>query len=140
MECFVGLDVSVKTTSVCVMVADGTIIREGKAVCGPGRFDWGDFVVEQPGGIAFFGNDIVGAGGLVKRGAGELVLTGNSSYVGATRIESGFLSVMGSIASPTSVSGSGVLAGNRDITLPRGERLRMACRMDAGRQRPSSAR
>lgn len=29
-ECFVGLDVSVKTTSVCVMDAGGSIIREGK--------------------------------------------------------------------------------------------------------------
>lgn len=29
MECFVGLDVSVKTTSVCVMDAGGSIIREG---------------------------------------------------------------------------------------------------------------
>jgi len=35
MECFVGLDVSVKTTSVCVMDAVGTIIREGKAESSP---------------------------------------------------------------------------------------------------------
>lgn len=35
MECFVGLDVSVKTTSVCVMDAGGTIIREGKAESSP---------------------------------------------------------------------------------------------------------
>jgi len=87
------------------------LLDAGKAVRGPGRFDWGDFIVEQPGGIAFFENDIVGAGGLVKRGAGELVLTGNSGYAGATSIEGGVLSVMGSIASPTSISGSGILAG-----------------------------
>ncbi|KRE14705.1 hypothetical protein ASE66_15265 [Bosea sp. Root483D1] len=72
------------------------LLDVGKAVLGPGRFDWGDFVVEQPGGVAFFENDIVGAGGLVKRGAGELVLTGHSTYAGATRVEGGFLSVMGS--------------------------------------------
>lgn len=36
MECFVGLDVfSVKTTSVCVMDAGGTIIREGKPESSP---------------------------------------------------------------------------------------------------------
>ena len=35
MECFVGLDVSVKTTSVGVMDAGGTIIREGKADSSP---------------------------------------------------------------------------------------------------------
>lgn len=87
------------------------LLDVGKAVLGPGRFDWGDFVAEQPGGIAFFENDIIGAGGLVKRGEGELVLTGNSSYAGATRIEGGFLSVMGSIASATSIAPAGTLAG-----------------------------
>ncbi|MDU0341220.1 autotransporter domain-containing protein [Bosea rubneri] len=92
------------------------LLDVGKAVLGPGRFDWGDFVVEQPGGVAHFGNDIVGAGGLVKRGAGELVLTGNSAYAGATRVEGGFLSVMGSIASPTSVAAAGTLAGTGLIT------------------------
>jgi subtilase-type serine protease len=92
------------------------LLDVGKAVLGPGRFDWGDFVVEQPGGVAFFENDIVGAGGLVKRGAGELVLTGHSSYAGATRVEGGFLSVMGSIVSPTSIATAGTLAGTGLIT------------------------
>lgn len=92
------------------------LLDVGKAVLGPGRFDWGDFVVEQPAGVAFFENDIAGAGGLVKRGAGELVLTGHSSYAGATRVEGGFLSVMGSIASPTSIGGAGTLAGTGLIT------------------------
>lgn len=92
------------------------LLDVGKAVLGPGRFDWGDFVVEQPGGVAYFGNYIVGAGGLVKRGVGELVLTGHSSYAGATRVEGGFLSVMGSIASPTSVTAAGTLAGTGLIT------------------------
>ena len=92
------------------------LLDVGKAVLGPGRFDWGDFVVEQPGGVAYFENDIVGAGGLVKRGGGELVLTGHSSYAGATRVEGGFLSVMGSIASPTSIAAAGTLAGTGLIT------------------------
>lgn len=92
------------------------LLDVGKAVLGPGRFDWGDFVVEQPGGVAYFENDIVGAGGLVKRGAGELVLTGNSSYAGTTRVEGGFLSVLGSIASPTSIAAAGTLAGTGLIT------------------------
>ncbi|WP_126115680.1 MULTISPECIES: autotransporter serine protease [unclassified Bosea (in: a-proteobacteria)] len=92
------------------------LLDVGKAVLGPGRFDWGDFIVEQPGGVAFFENDIVGAGGLVKRGAGELVLTGHSSYAGETRVEGGFLSVMGSIVSPTSIAAAGTLAGTGLIT------------------------
>lgn len=92
------------------------LLDVGKAVLGPGRFDWGDFVVEQPGGVAVFENDIGGTGGLVKRGAGELVLTGNSTYAGATRVEGGFLSVMGSIVSPTSIAPAGTLAGTGVIT------------------------
>lgn len=92
------------------------LLDVGKAVLGPGRFDWGDFIVEQPEGIAVFENDIVGAGGLVKRGEGELVLTGHSAYAGATRIEGGFLTVMGSIASPTSIDVAGSLAGTGLIT------------------------
>ncbi len=92
------------------------LLDVGKAVLGPGRFDWGDFVVEQPNGLAFFENDIVGAGGLVKRGNGELVLTGHSTYAGATRVEGGFLSVMGSIASRTRVGVAGTLAGTGLIT------------------------
>ncbi len=92
------------------------LLDVGKAVLGPGRFDWGDFVVEQPGGVAFFENDIVGAGGLVKRGVGELVLTGHSSYAGETRVEGGFLSVMGSIVSSTSITAAGTLAGTGLIT------------------------
>lgn len=92
------------------------LLDVGKAVLGPGRFDWGDFVVEQPGGLAVFGNDIVGTGGLVKRGAGELMLTGHSSYAGATRVDGGFLSIMGSIASPTSIGAAGTLTGSGLIT------------------------
>ncbi|SFJ74977.1 Protein of unknown function [Bosea sp. OK403] len=35
MKCFVGLDVSVKTTSGCLMDAGGTIVREGKTDSSP---------------------------------------------------------------------------------------------------------
>jgi transposase len=35
MDCFVGLDVSLKTTSICVMDAVGTIVCEGKAESSP---------------------------------------------------------------------------------------------------------
>ncbi|WP_146148984.1 IS110 family transposase [Mesorhizobium soli] len=35
MDFFVGLDVSVRTTSICIMDASGAIIREGKAESSP---------------------------------------------------------------------------------------------------------
>lgn len=38
-----------------------------------------------------WGNDITGVGGLVKKGTGTLVLSGNNSYTGGTKIEEGVL-------------------------------------------------
>lgn len=45
MDYFVGLDVSVRTTSICVMDAGGTIIREGKAESSPEAI--ASFLVER---------------------------------------------------------------------------------------------
>ncbi|KOO82087.1 S8 family serine peptidase [Stenotrophomonas maltophilia] len=66
-----------------------------RAIKGPGRFDWGDVVVnvDAPSSGSLWSNDIVGSGGLVKQGGGTLVLGGNNSYAGATRIERGILSL-----------------------------------------------
>ena len=41
MELFVGLDVSVRTTSVCVMDAGGKLIRESKVESEPEAIDGG---------------------------------------------------------------------------------------------------
>ncbi|MCI1132229.1 S8 family serine peptidase [Stenotrophomonas maltophilia] len=67
----------------------------GRAINGPGRFDWGDVVanVDVASTGSAWRNDIVGSGGLVKQGGGTLVLAGNNSYTGATRIERGILSL-----------------------------------------------
>ncbi|ACF52653.1 autotransporter serine protease [Stenotrophomonas maltophilia] len=67
----------------------------GRAIKGPGRFDWGDVVanVDVASTGSLWSNDIVGSGGLVKQGGGTLVLAGNNSYTGATRIERGILSL-----------------------------------------------
>ena len=78
---------------------------------GPGRFDWGDFHVVQPRGVSHWYNNITGAGGLIKSGAGTLVLHGASTYSGATRVDEGLLAVTGSIASPTLIAYEGALAG-----------------------------
>ncbi|MCU1001172.1 S8 family serine peptidase [Stenotrophomonas maltophilia] len=67
----------------------------GRAINGPGRFDWGDVVanVDVASTGSKWSNDIVGSGGLVKQGGGTLVLAGNNNYSGATRIERGILSL-----------------------------------------------
>lgn len=60
----------------------------------------------QSGMSAFdiWSNDISGPGGLVKRGSGTLLLAGENSYSGATRVEEGTLAVSGALASDVSVS------------------------------------
>jgi autotransporter-associated beta strand protein len=64
-----------------------------------------------------FGGVISGGGHVVKRGAGNLSLTGLSSYTGATTVDAGTLSVNGSIASSslTTVNAGGTLGGNGTV-------------------------
>jgi subtilase-type serine protease len=87
------------------------LLNVGKAVRGPGAFDWGDLHVIIDEGTSVWENDITGEGGLIKSGAGTLVLMGDSTYGGDTRIDGGVLAIGGSIASDTFVEQSGLLAG-----------------------------
>ena len=66
----------------------------GKAVRGPGKFDWGDFVATVPSGRSTWENDITGNGGLVKAGDGALILTGNRVPV-ITVVMAQFVTEMG---------------------------------------------
>jgi subtilase-type serine protease len=91
------------------------LLDAGKAVLGPGKFDWGDFHAVLPGGVSTWENDITGDGGLIKSGDGVLILTGDSTYLGDTRIAGGVLAVGGSIASQTFVGFDGMLSGNGTI-------------------------
>ena len=91
------------------------VLDVGKAVRGPGKFDWGDFVANVPSGRSTWENDIIGNGGLVKTGDGALILTGNSSYLGDTRVAQGVLAVDGSIHSDTFIEPEGVLSGGGTV-------------------------
>jgi autotransporter-associated beta strand protein len=56
--------------------------------------------------------NILGTGTLTKDGSGKLILTGNSTYTGATTVDGGTLAVNGSIgSSPVTVNDGSTLAG-----------------------------
>ncbi|MCB8819381.1 autotransporter domain-containing protein [Microvirga rosea] len=63
-------------------------------------------------------NDIVGTGGLVKRGDGNLVLTGQNTYAGGTNILGGVLTLNGSVASAMAIGPSATLRGTGVIQAP----------------------
>ncbi|MBZ7925144.1 autotransporter domain-containing protein [Ensifer adhaerens] len=87
-------------------------VSAGRAVHGPGKFDWGDFHAVITDGESEWSNNITGAGGLIKSGDGILVMTGDSAYQGSTRVDGGILAIAGSIASGTFVDGDGMLSGD----------------------------
>ena len=67
------------------------LLNVGLAVRGPARLDWGNATVDLRSGSSTWSNDIEGDGGLVKRGAGTLVLDGLAGYTGPTRVLGGTL-------------------------------------------------
>ena len=92
------------------------LLDVGKAVQGPGRFDWGTVTASFNDGASTWGNDITGAGGLVKRGSGTLELAGENSYRGATRIDGGTLHLSGSLTrSAVTINNGGSLGGGGHV-------------------------
>ncbi|SFT77923.1 autotransporter serine protease [Mesorhizobium sp. YR577] len=91
------------------------LLDAGKAVLGPGKFDWGDFHAVIDEGESWWENDITGDGGLIKSGNGVLILSGDSTYLGDTRVDSGILVIGGSIASDTFVEANALLSGDGTI-------------------------
>lgn len=86
------------------------LLDVGRAVRGPARFDWGNVTANFASVTSNWSNDITGAGGLIKQGAGTLVLGGASQYGGATQVQGGMLRVANSVTSPVSIGSAGTLA------------------------------
>ena len=84
------------------------MVNAGKAVKGPGQFV-GAFSANVTG-ESTFSNDISGAGSLVKRGTGTLVLGGNNTYTGGTEVEGGTLGVKGNVAGNVNVRNGATVA------------------------------
>ncbi|HEY5802901.1 MAG TPA: autotransporter domain-containing protein [Lysobacter sp.] len=81
------------------------------ALRGPTRFDWGDAIVDLNSGTSTWSNPISGAGGLVKQGAGKLVLSQGNTYTGRTQVLGGELEVSNEITSPVTIGPQGTLSG-----------------------------
>jgi autotransporter-associated beta strand protein len=79
----------------------------GKAVHGPGKFDWGDVTVNFSG-PSTWSNPISGAGGLIKQGSGTLNLTQPSTYTGMTQVQGGMLTAK-ALAGGVNIGAQGTL-------------------------------
>jgi autotransporter-associated beta strand protein len=93
-------------------------VNAEKAVLGPAVLRT-TFTAAVPDGATWnFGNDISGDGDLIKVGGGGLSLTGNNTYAGPTRIDSGILNLSGSLGSDVFMNGGafnaygGIVNGN----------------------------
>ncbi|MBV6272589.1 autotransporter domain-containing protein [Alcaligenaceae bacterium CGII-47] len=96
------------------------VLDLGKAVRGPGEFGAEGFApvfrADTQGLDSQFSNNIRGTGGLVKAGAGSLILSGHNTYTGATRIEGGRLAVNGDTSlSRFTVEAGGTLGGTGKV-------------------------
>lgn len=87
-----------------------------RALGGPAYFSslfGGDFDANVPDGSYAFDNDIAGDAGLIKRGAGTLVLSGQNSWAGNTTVDGGALVVSGSVNNGVlQVNSGGMLSGS----------------------------
>lgn len=115
------IEVMLTTTNTTGHLADRAIYGRGlldlgRAVLGPREFGAEGFApifdVNTQGYNSVWSGDIIGTGGLTKRGAGTLALTGMNTYRGNTTITGGRLLVNGSIAeSALTVEQDAALAG-----------------------------
>ncbi|WP_369713138.1 autotransporter domain-containing protein [Leptotrichia sp. HSP-342] len=93
------------------------LLNIDKALKGPSLFDTQlalgpSVIVNIPSGVYTFSNDISGNAGLEKNGAGELILSGNSTFLGDTNVNAGRLRVNGTYVSSLNVRRRAILSTN----------------------------
>ncbi len=76
--------------------------------------DNGLLLFNNPGTAVVNGN-ISGPGSLTMEGSGNVILGGNSNYTGPTTVQSGTITVDGSVTSPITVSSGGALEGTGQV-------------------------
>lgn len=93
-----------------------------KALKGPALFDkrlaLGDFVdININYENAVFDNDISGDAGVIKRGSGTLILTGNNNYTGESIIKEGSLKLTGQLESQVKIENIGTFISDGGIIM-----------------------
>ena len=96
------------------------LLNIDKALKGPALFSkelaLSDNVsINIPSGSYTFSNDISGNAGVIKDGAGDLILSGNSTFTGDTTVNNGRLQVNGVYASSINVRRQAILSTNSAI-------------------------
>ena len=96
------------------------LLNIDKALKGPALFSkelaLSDNVsINIPSGSYTFSNDISGDAGVIKDGAGDLILSGNSTFTGDTTVNNGRLQVNGVYASSINVRRQAILSTNSAI-------------------------
>ena len=96
------------------------LLNIGKALNGPALFDkrlalGNNVVLDVTPGTYIFGNNISGDAGVIKDGAGDLILSGNSTFTGDTTVNNGRLQVNGVYASSINVRRQAILSTNSAI-------------------------
>ncbi|TMU91862.1 autotransporter outer membrane beta-barrel domain-containing protein [Brucella haematophila] len=88
------------------------LLNLGAAVNGPMKFRYAEgFDVDTQGYSSTWSNPISGIGGLIKRGVGELRLTGDNSFTGNSAVVGGTLIFDGDNATSVRVARAGRLSG-----------------------------
>lgn len=85
------------------------LLNAGKAVNGLEWLNWGTESLNVTAGQYVFSNNLFGAGGIEKHGAGSLKLSGNNTHTGPTTVYNGTLQLSGTSHSPTTITPSGTL-------------------------------
>ena len=91
------------------------LLNIDKALKGPALFSKqlalsDNVVIDIPSGTYTFSNNISGDAGLIKNGAGELILSGNSTFTGDTRVNAGKVRVNGRYKSALSIGRQAILS------------------------------
>ena len=91
------------------------LLNIDKALKGPALFSKqlaldDNVLIDIPSGTYTFSNNISGDAGLIKNGAGELILSGNSTFTGDTRVNAGRVRVNGQYKSALSIGRQAILS------------------------------